>query len=141
MKTAMKNGMGTLWCMGVVCLLNGCAKPNATPGDTSKTFLAAVESTDADQFMSTLSSSLKEKIRATVPDLKKNMAEGSLKIKGCGGFKNLTPNYSVGDGASAVEGYTLIEYKGNCPSEKQYLKLVKQNELWLVDLTGPSVKQ
>jgi len=122
-------------------VLFGCSKPNATPGDTSKNFMSAVESTDVSKFTSTLSSDLKAKIQAKIPDLKKNLEEGSLKIKQCGGYKNLTPNYGVGEGATSVEGYTLVEYKGTCPSEKQYLKLVKQNDMWLVDEPGPSVKQ
>lgn len=129
--------------MSAACLfvLFGCSKQNATPGDTSKNFMRAVESTDVGKFTSTLSSDLKAKIQAKIPDLKKNLEEGSLKIKQCGGYKNLTPNYGIGDGATSVEGYTLIEYKGTCPAEKQYLKLVKQNDMWLVDQTGPSVKQ
>lgn len=125
----------------VLVVLAGCNKPNATPSDTSKNFLTSVESTDVDKFTSTLSSGLKEQIQAKIPDLKKNLEEGSLKIKQCGGYKNLTPNYGVGDGAASVEGYTLVEYKGTCPAEKQYLKLVKQNDMWLVDQPGPSVKQ
>lgn len=137
----MKFRMQLLVCVSMSALLAACAKTNVTPGDTSKRFLESMETTDVDTFMATLAPDFKAKIQASVPDIKQSLGNSSLKIKQCGGFKNLTPNYAQSEGATSVEGYTLIEYKGTCPLEKQYLKLVKRDNAWLVELPGPSVKQ
>lgn len=128
-------------CIIATSLLSACSKQNATPGETSKVYINAIEATDVEKFTSSMTIDLKDKIHATIPNLKSNLAEAALKIKYCGGLKNLTPNYGVNEGATTVSGYTLIEYKSNCPSEKQYLKMVKQNDMWLIDEPGPSLKQ
>ncbi|MGF6273408.1 hypothetical protein ABIB38_001782 [Massilia sp. UYP11] len=136
----MKNPHKLVVALSTVAILSACSNPNSTPEGTVKDFYAAAESADLEKFTSHLGGSLKEQVLAKKNDVEKSLQEGKLKISKCGGIKTLTSSYPVVEGATTTEGNTLVEYKGECPKEKQYLKLAKHEKAWLISEAGPSVK-
>lgn len=121
-------------------LLVSCAKTDVLPGDTVKTFLDSSYALDLDKLANTLAPDLRMKILADKKESKKSLEEAKANIDKCGGYKNFTPNYVVKPDSSSVEGYTLIEHSGSCPAEKQYVRLSKIDNKWLIEEFGPSVK-
>jgi hypothetical protein len=136
----MKNPFKLLSFLCSVAVLSACSNPNATPEGTVKDFYAATESADLEKFTSHLDGRLKEQVLAKKADMGKSLQEGKLKISKCGGIKTLTSSYPVIEGATTTEGNTVIEYKGDCPRERQYLRLAKHEKAWLISEAGPSVK-
>jgi hypothetical protein len=136
----MKNPSAFILSICAIAILSACSNPSETPEGAAKDFFSAVKSADIEKFTSHLDGKLKELAVAKKADFEKNLQESKLKIVKCGGIKNLTSTYSVAEEATATEGYTLIEYKDKCPSEKQYLALVKNDKSWLITEIGPSVK-
>lgn len=136
----MKNTSVFVLAVCAAAILSACSNQNETPEGAVKDFLATTESADVEKFTSHLGGELKELVLAKKSEIQKNLDESKSKIDKCGGIKSLTSTYSVTEGATTVEGHTLIDYKGACPAEKQYLNLVKNEKVWLIDKIGPSIK-
>jgi len=136
----MKNPSVFILSLCAVAMLSACSNSNETPAGAAKDFFASTESADLDKFTSHLDGRLKELALSKKAEVQKNLQESKVKIDKCGGIKNLTSTYAVSEGATSTEGYTLIEYKGECPAEKQYLKLVKNDKAWLINEAGPNIK-
>lgn len=127
----------------LVCLAvatAACSKKDMTPGEVTRQFLVNLAAEDVDGALALLGPVMKARFLEKPALTKSAAAERKLSVEKCGGYKEITPSYSVTPEQTTVEGYSLLQYKGACPAEKQYVRLKKNEGNWLIDEFGPRVK-
>ena len=124
----------------LACATSACSKKDMTPGEVAKTFLTDFATDNVDDATARLMPPLKAQFLAKPDVTKSAFAEQRLRIEKCGGYKEITSFFDVRPEQTGVEGYSYVEYKGQCPAEKQYLRLKKSDTSWLIEEVGPRVK-
>ncbi|WP_332875677.1 hypothetical protein [Massilia sp. S19_KUP03_FR1] len=127
-----------LACLAIATV--ACSKKDMTPGEVSRQFLVDLSTADIDAAQSRLGPALRSRFLEKPALAKSAAAERKLSVEKCGGYKDITPSFNVTPEQTTVEGYSLLEYKGGCPSEKQYVRLNKNEGNWLIVEFGPLVK-
>ncbi|WP_426197446.1 hypothetical protein [Massilia sp. DWR3-1-1] len=128
-------------CVLMVLAVAACSKKDLTPDEVVKGFLTDFSEENIDGAVSRLGPTLKARF-LDKPDVTKSaFKEQKVKVEKCGGYKTISANYTVTPEQSTVEGYSLINFKGQCPGEKQYVRLTRSEGRWLIDEFGPTVKQ
>ncbi len=125
----------------LVFALSACARKDQTPEDLMKNFYTDFSAANLEGAASHLGPAMKARFLDKPAVTQAGLAEAKLKVEKCGGLKNLTSFYKYTPAQSTVEGYTLLEYQGSCPAEKQYARVMRHDERWLIEEFGPSVKQ
>lgn len=124
----------------LACATSACSKKDMSPGDTVKTFLTAFATEDLDGASAVASATMKTRMLADPALTKAALKERRLMVEKCGGYKEITSNYDAKPEQTSVDGYSLIQYNGQCPAEKQWVRVKKNEGQWLVEEFGPSNK-
>lgn len=126
--------------VALACASSACSKKDLSPGDTVKTFLTAFATEDLDGASAVASPAMKARMLADPAVTRSALKERRMLVEKCGGYKDITSSYDAKPDQTSVEGFSLIQYNGPCPPEKQWVRVKKNEGQWLVDEFGPSTK-
>lgn len=117
-----------------------CSKKDMSPGEVATAFLKDFATEDVDGASALAAPAMKMRMLANPNVTKAASAESKASVDKCGGYKEITPSYNPKADATMVEGFSLLQYNGQCPAMQQWIRLRKNEGHWLVDEFGPLTK-
>lgn len=135
----LKNSL--LLVLPLLFTLTACSKKDPTPDEMMKTFINDFSTENIDGATKSLGPALQARFAEKPESTKAAFKARKEKVEKCGGYRAITSKYEITPEQVSVEGYTLMEFNGQCPAEKQFLRLKRSDRQWLIDEFGPMVKQ